>query len=102
MPLIIKDNKYPMPGETGQKGPTGRELVEIENYFQLDGLTLIASLSENKPPAGYTKVKAMYSLAWISLTRAGEVLSLADVLNDYAVDDIDFEEESEKKPETEG
>jgi hypothetical protein len=44
----------------------------------------------------------MYALAWIALTRGGEVVSLEDVLNDYALDDFDFQEEEVKKQEAEG
>lgn len=103
MPLVIKDKKYAMPGEGSEKSPTGREIVEIESHFNLDGLILLTALSQDKPPAGYTKTKGMYALAWIALTRAGEVLSIEDVLNDYSIDDFDFEEEVKvKKVKTEG
>lgn len=103
MPLIIKDKTYPMPHEPGQKGPTGREIIEIENYFQLDGLQIITSLGLENPAVGYTKIKGMYSLAWICLTRAGEVVSLEDVLNDYSLDEFDFAEQPEpKKPKAVG
>jgi hypothetical protein len=103
MPLVIKDKSYAMPNESGQKGPTGKEIIELENYFQLDGLLILTSLASDNPPVGYTKIKGMYSLAWICLTRAGEVVSLEDVLNDYSLDDFDFQEEAEtKKPEAVG
>lgn len=95
MPLIVKDKKYPLPGEGSEKAATGRELVEIESHFDLDGLMLLMSMSQEKPPKGYTKAKAMYAMVWIVLTRAGVVVSIADVLNDYAIDDFDFEEYEE-------
>lgn len=99
MPLIIKGKEYQLPNEGTEKGPTGAEIIEIENYFNLDGLMLISSLGQEKPPVGYTKTKAMYSMAWIAITRAGEILSLHDVLKDYSIDDFDvkWEEEDPKK-----
>ena len=101
MPLIIKGKSYPIPNETGQRGPTGSEIIEIENYFNLDGLILISSLAQDKVPVGYTRTKAMYAMAWIAMTRAGEVLSLTNILDDYSIDDFDFAEEEEKKDLTE-
>lgn len=103
MPLTIKGKSYPLPKEAGQQGPTGKELIEIENHFNLDGLTLLGSLVDEKPPAGYTKAKAIYALAWIAMSRAGEIVSIADVLNDYAIDDLEFSEETDSPKEvTEG
>lgn len=99
MPLIIKDKSYLLPSEGSEKAPTGKEIVEIETYFNLDGLILLTALSQDKPPVGYTKTKGMYALAWIALTRAGEVVSIDDVLKDYGLDEFDFvEEEAAKKP----
>ena len=99
MPLIIKGKEYQIPNEGTEKGPTGAEIVEIENYFNLDGLILISSLAQEKPPVGYTKTKAMFAMAWIAMSRAGEILSLHDVLKDYSIDDFDvkWEEEDPKK-----
>lgn len=102
MPLIVKGKSYSLPSEGSEKAPTGREIVEIESYFNLDGLILLTALTQDKPPAGYTKTKGMYALAWIALTRAGEILSLEDILNDYALDDFDFQEEEVKKQKAEG
>lgn len=102
MPLIVKGKSYLLPSEGSEKAPTGREIVEIESHFNLDGLILLTALSQDKPPVGYTKTKGMYALAWIALTRGGEVVSLEDVLNDYALDDFDFQEEEVKKQEAEG
>lgn len=103
MPLIIKGKEYNLPNEGTERGPTGLEITEIENYFNLDGLMLISSLGQEKPPVGYTKTKAMYSMAWIAMTRAGEILSLHDVLKDYSIDDFDvkWEDEDPKKAVTE-
>mgnify|MGYP006933457541 CR=1 FL=1 len=38
-------------------------------------------------------------MAWIAMSRAGEILSLHDVLKDYSIDDFDvkWEEEDPKK-----
>lgn len=100
MPLIIKGKEYILPNEGSEKGPTGQEIMEIENHFDdLDGLVLISSLSNQKFVKGYTKTKAMYSMAWIAMTRAGEVLSIADILKDYSIDDFDirWEDDDPKK-----
>jgi hypothetical protein len=97
MPLVIKGKSYSLPHEAGQRGPTGSEIIEIENYFNLDGLILISSLAQDKPPVGYTKTRAMFAIAWIAMIRAGEILSLNDILNDYSIDDFDFVEEEEPK-----
>jgi hypothetical protein len=104
MPLIIKGKSYPVPSESNQKGPTGSEIIEIENYFNLDGLLLLSSLANDNPPIGYTKTKGIYAMAWIALTRAKEIVSISDVLNDYSVDDFDFVDEADqtKKEVTEG
>lgn len=104
MPLIIKGKEYKLPNEGSEKGPTGQEIMEIESHFDnLDGLVLISSLGNEKFVKGYTKTKAMYSMAWIAMTRAGEVLSIADVLKDYSIDDFDvrWEEDDPKKEQTE-
>ena len=90
MPIKIKNTVYPLPGENNSQGFTGREIIEIEEHFGLDGLTLISALSSMTPLVkGYTRAKALYSVAWICLTRAGEVVSLADVLNDVSINDIE-------------
>lgn len=104
MPLIVKGKSYPLPSETNQKGPTGSEIIEIENHFNLDGLNLLSSLASDNPPAGYTKTKGIYAMAWIVLTRGKEVVSIQDVLNDYSIDDFDFVDEADlpKKEVTEG
>ena len=94
MPLKIRDKSYTLPKENGTPAPTGREIIEIENYFQLDGMTLLSSLSleEGKERPGYTKAKAVYALAWICISRAGEVASIDDVLRDYGIDEITAED----------
>lgn len=100
MPLKIKDKLYPIPSENGEPGFTGREIIEIEDYFGLDGLMLISALSDQGEPRtkGYTKAKALFALAWVCMVRGGEVVSLDDVLNDYAPDDFDFEEAQAQDP----
>lgn len=99
MALNIRGKSYPLPKENGTPAPTGREIIEIENYFQLDGMSLLAALSveEGKERPGYTKAKAVYALAWICMTRAGEIVSIADVLNEYGIDEITGED-SPKEP----
>ena len=98
MPLIIRDKSYPLPKENGSSAPTGREIIEVENHFGLDGLTLLGALSteEGKERPGYSKVKALYALAWICMVRAGEVVSIADVLDEYGIDEIKPEDSDSK------
>ena len=95
MPFIIKGTAYTLPEEAGSKGITGKELLAIEDYFGLDGLTLLSVFSGRELPASYTQAKALYALAWISLTRAGEIVSLDDVLEDYSPADFVIEDEPE-------
>jgi hypothetical protein len=98
MPLIIRDKSYPLPKENGSLSPTGREIIEIENHFGLDGLTLLQALSteEGKERPGYSKVKALYALAWICMVRAGEVVSISDILDEYGIDEIKPEDSDSK------
>jgi hypothetical protein len=101
MPIIIRDKTYPVPGEEGVKGPTGTELAAIEDHYDLDGVMLISSLAQENPPKHYTRAKAIYSMAWIVLTRAGEIVSIKDVLDEYSIDDFAWPEEEPKKEVTE-
>ena len=90
MPIIIRGENYTLPSENGTPAPTGREIITIEENFGLDGLTLLSTLADDVPntnPA-YSKVKALYALAWICMTRAGKAVSLNDVLNTYGIDEI--------------
>lgn len=99
--IKIGDKSYVMPKENGTSAPTGKEIIEIENYFSgLDGLTLLGTLSveEGKERPGYTKVKALYALAWICMIRAGEIVSLGDVLETYGIDQISAEDSLPKAP----
>ena len=64
----------------------------IEDYFGLDGLQLLAVFGTDKPAKGYTRTKALYSLAWVCLNRGGQICSLSDVLAEYAPDDFDLVE----------
>jgi len=95
MAMIVRGKTYLMPSENGNPAPTGREIIAIEDHFGLDGLTLLSVLGDTDPSKlpGYTKIKGLYSLAWICLTRGGEIVSLADVLNDYGVDEFEIVEE---------
>lgn len=99
MPLKINDKTYKLPGD-GLQGVTLAEVVAIEDHFRgLDGWTLLGVADgSGDAAAGYTRVKAIAAWTWIAMTRAGEVLSIADVLNDYAVNEILFEEEPENPP----
>lgn len=94
MPLNINGTIYPMPNEGTEPGPNGTELVAIEDHWGLDALTLITALDPDaKVPAGYTKTKALYSLVWIAKKRAGEIVSISDVLNDIALEQIVIEDD---------
>lgn len=100
MPLVIRDKEYPLPKENGSSNVTGKELIEIESYFQLDGLELIRVLSaQGKEKPGYTQVKALYAIAWICLSRSGEIVSIDDVLKEYAIDDFSIVEKADSKKE---
>jgi hypothetical protein len=97
MPLILRGKSYPMPKEGDSAAPTGREIVAIEDHFGLDGLTLISQLAPDaKQIPGYSKVKALYALVWIAMTRAGEIVSIDDILNEYGVDEIEIKDSAPK------
>jgi len=102
MALVLRGENYPMPGEDNQPGPTGREIIQIEDGFGLDGLTLLSILGEDEPHPNpkYSKVKALYALTWICLTRAGKILSIDDVLNTYSIEEIGVEDPDLKKSVT--
>lgn len=103
MPLKIRDKVYTIPKEGKEPGPTGREIIEIEEHFELDGLKLLEILGEEGPSTlpRYSRAKAYYAMAWICMTRAGEILSIADVLNEYSIDEFEAipEDETGKKEE---
>jgi hypothetical protein len=102
MPFIIREKTYPMPKESSQPAPTGSEIISIEEHFDLDGLTLLTILGDENPSTlkGYSKTKALYALAWICMTRGGEIVSIQDVLDDYSVDEFVVEEYKAKKEQT--
>ena len=102
MPFIIRTKTYPLPKENNQPAPTGSEIIAIEEHFDLDGLTLLTILGDDKPSnlKGYSKTKALYALAWICMTRGGEVVSIQNVLDDYSVDEFTVEQEPAKKKQT--
>jgi hypothetical protein len=81
MALVIEGKAYAIPGESGTALLTGRELIAIEDYFGLDGMRLIGVFAGGKEVKGYTQVKAIYALAWVCKTRAGEAVSFDDVLD---------------------
>jgi hypothetical protein len=93
MPLQIRGESFALPTENGTQAPTGREIIAIEESFGLDGLTLLSVLGEDKPNSNpaYSKVKALYALAWICMTRGGKVLSIDDILNTYSINEIGVE-----------
>jgi hypothetical protein len=88
--LIVRGKSYPSPNEGDQPGLLGKELMAIEDAFGIDALTLFGTLESDKPSTlpGYTKAKAFYALAWICMTRAGEIVSIQDVLNEYSIDEF--------------
>lgn len=99
MPIKINGNEYVLPGENNSQQITGEELMAIEDHFDLDGLRLFAALDNpEKAPKGYTVAKALYSLAWVCRTRAGEIVSIADVLKDTAASDIELLEAVNESP----
>lgn len=98
MPLKIGDKEYVMPGEKGTPRVTGEETLVIEDEFGLDAIRLFLALENpDKAPKGYTISKALLALAWVCRHRAGEVVSLADVLKDTAPGDIDIDGEEDPK-----
>lgn len=92
MPLEIKGKTYTAPSENGTPGFTGREMVEIEDYFKLDAMSLMSTLAGNERMVaqGYTRTKAIFALAWVTLSRAGEPYSLSDVLDELSLSDINI------------
>lgn len=99
MPFQIRGKIYHAPNEADQPGLLGKELIQIEDFFGLDALTLLSSLEADKPSTlkGYTRTKALYAFMWICLTRAGEIVSIQDVLDGYSVDEFTEHEADEKK-----
>lgn len=99
MPAKINGKEYVLPGENNTAQLTGEELMAIEDHFDLDGLRLFVALENpEKAPKGYTVAKALYSLAWVCRVRAGEIVSIADVLKDTAASDIELLEETNAGP----
>lgn len=100
MPLKIGDKEYVMPGENGTPRINGEETIAIEEEFGLDAQRLwLVLLDPLKAPKGYTLSKATLALAWVCRVRAGEVVSLADVLKDTAPGEIDIVEGDDPKEE---
>jgi len=105
MPLIVRGESFNLPGENDTQNVTGREIIAIEDAFGLDGLTLLGILGEDEtdpmhkphPNPAYSKIKALYALTWVCMTRAGKILSLDDVLNNYGIDEISSTDSDEAK-----
>lgn len=105
MTLSVRGETFVLPGENNTQNVTGREIIEIEDAFGLDGLTLLELLGvdENDPKykphpnPKYTKVKALYAVTWVAMSRAGKVLSIDDVLNTYGIDEISSEDSEAPK-----
>ena len=105
MPIIIRGETFELPGENNTQNVTGREIIAIEEAFGLDGLTLLGILGEDEtspmykphPNPAYSKVKALYALTWVCMTRAGKILSIDDVLNNYGIDEITSTESDDLK-----
>jgi hypothetical protein len=102
MALTVRGKSYPSPNEGDQPGLLGKELMAIEDAFGIDALTLFSILESDKPSTlpGYTKARAFYALAWVCMTRAGEILSIQDVLDGYSIDEFSEEEVEIKKEQT--
>jgi hypothetical protein len=102
MALTVRGKSYPTPNEGDQPGLLGKELMAIEDAFGIDALTLFGTLESDKPSTlpGYTKAKAFYALAWVCMTRAGEILSIQDVLDGYSIDEFTEQEAEVKKEQT--
>lgn len=99
MAINIKGKDYVAPGEKGTPQLTGDELMAIEDHFELDGLRLFAALENpDKALKGYTLAKALYSLAWVCRVRAGEIVSIADVLKDTSAGEIILVEGDDEDP----
>ena len=88
MPLNIRGTEYLIPGENDTPRPTGREIIEIEEFFGLDGITLLGSLFTANPPVGYTKIKALLAMAWIAMNRTDNKIGLAELADEYGFDEI--------------
>lgn len=100
MPLKIGDKEYVMPGENGTPRINGEETIAIEEEFGLDATRLwMVFVDPMKAQKPYTIAKATLALAWVCRVRAGEVVSIADVLKDTAPGDIDIIEEEDPKEE---
>lgn len=98
MPLKIGDKEYVMPGENGTPRITGEETIAIEDEFGIDAILLFLVLQNpDKAPKGYTISKALLALAWVCRSRAGEIVSLADVIKDTAPGDIEIDSEENPK-----
>lgn len=96
MPLKIGDKEYVMPGEKGTPRVLGEETNAIEDEFGLDAMLLFQVLADpSKAAKGYTISKALLALAWVCRSRAGEIVSVADVVKDTAPGDIDIDPEDE-------
>lgn len=92
MPMLIEGTKYAIPGEGTTPLLTGRELIAIEDHFGLDGMRLIGVFAGGKEVKGYTQAKALYALAWVCKSRAGETVSIDDVL-EIASDQMEIVDE---------
>lgn len=103
MPLNIRGTLYTIPKEGNEPGPTGREIIEIEEHFDLDGLRLLEVLGDSEPSKlpRYSRAKAIYAMAWICMSRAGEILSISDLLNEYSIDEFAAAEEDEDESKKE-
>jgi|GEM_PF-6520711 len=91
MPLKIREQLYPVPGEDDVKRLTGSELDVIETHFDVDGLALMRVLAapNAKRVTGISRNRAMFSLAWVVLHRADASVSLQSVMDEYAVDEFE-------------
>ena len=95
MPVKVSDKTYPMPGEAGHKAMTGTEMAAVEDTFKVDALTLLTDRNAD-PAKGYTKLRLIYSLAWIAYLRAeNNGMTLTAFMDAFTLDDIElFDDEN--------
>lgn len=92
MPLVLRETRYPLPGEGHEQSITGRELIAIEDAFGVDALTLLSSLSPDIPERpGYTRSKALFALAWVAVHRVNKDMTLDAMLDTVSVDELEIE-----------
>jgi len=101
MPLTLRGKSYPIAGESGQPGASGRELMAIESTLGVDALTLVNTkfgpgsdgIMPPPPEPGITRAKKIYAVAWIAVSRAEPETKFPEFLDDVAIEEFDIEDE---------